>query len=677
MFAELTALVTFIVGIAVLWTNPRRFANQAFGLLSLLILIWLCLVYLGGAFPDFTLFGKHFAWHRLNAIIAAIFPWTIWIIKEALATATEPKIVFRKSLAWLAIGLCTALIACGDSFIFADPITGDRRRGTAYLLYCAAGLITHFCLLIITFGEMRNQTGIRRIQMQFLVFNVTLAIVLGVLFIAIGNITPSSFLRRLGFVFIIAAYALTGWSIAFYRVFDVTQILMSVGQRIAISLLLGFGCLALWSGYHRDVASTFDLIVGFIVWGSAILWLDGRLHQWLSFSQEQSLLKMRRATIELARNEPNTESLVERFEIEASDQSKARFASLLLDDGDKYSSAVLRLFKESAIFAALCSSGWATPESLERRRSTQKLVELRRYLVDNELGLLLTVPRGSPTPSLLVALGTKTNDWPFTYPEVERLQNIAELMDNILTRSRLAAQAAMQARMEHLAMMSRGLAHDLKNLITPVSSFLIHTDNQYPTGSAEAEVHAAARRSVRVMTEYVREAMFFSDRLNPRFEPVELPRIFSALTELIAPRAAAHGVSVATHADFTRALVADGVLLQRMLANLVNNAIDASPDGKTVNVSATTGPAGWLRLRVVDQGCGIANEELGRIFEPYYTTKAFGEEVRGFGLGLTICQKIVDLHSGTVTVQSELGRGTTVTVDLPSKPPPRPVESAS
>jgi signal transduction histidine kinase len=113
------------------------------------------------------------------------------------------------------------------------------------------------------------------------------------------------------------------------------------------------------------------------------------------------------------------------------------------------------------------------------------------------------------------------------------------------------------------------------------------------------------------------------------------------------------------------ALCGDRVLLERVLANLVSNAIDVSGPGQTVSISASHGQTGWLRLEVSDSGSGIAPENLTRIFDPYFTTKGFGQDVRGFGLGLTICQKIVLLHSGRISAKSQLGHGTTIAVDLP------------
>jgi len=222
--------------------------------------------------------------------------------------------------------------------------------------------------------------------------------------------------------------------------------------------------------------------------------------------------------------------------------------------------------------------------------------------------------------------------------------------------------------MEHLALMSRGLAHDLKNLITPISTFVMHTDGRFDPASLEGEVHTAAKRSVHIMTDYVREALFFSSRLTPNFERADLAKVLETVRELTASRAALRGVEVVIAPGELHSITADAVLLQRLLGNLVSNAIDASEKGSRVTIRCVARDSGWIRVEVEDQGCGIATENLERIFEPYFTTKQFGNDVRGFGLGLTICEKIVNLHQGTILVRSEVGRGTNVMVDLPSAP---------
>lgn len=527
-------------------------------------------------------------------------------------------------------------------------------------------LIAAYMLLIgQSWYQMRRQTGIRRIEMQFFVLNSAIAALLAVGVGFISNSLHSPITRRLIPFIIISAFALGAWAVTYYHIFNVRQVFVSLGQRLGLVVFLGLGIY-----FSSQILGTFmpqpvAVILSVAVFSAAAFWLDRRSRDWLSLGGERAIAEMRRAAIEIARTEPHPEKLAVEFATFLREQCQTSLAALLVDQGQAHAAGGVEFAKNRPGYAALAEKGWATPESLLRRRSTPGLDDLRAFLAEHSLGLMVAAPRGSPAPALIIALGTKVNEWPFTYPEVQRLQNIAELMDNILTRSRLTLQAAVRARMEHLAMMSRGLAHDLNNLITPISSFLVHTDGRFAAGSAEGEVHAAARHSVRVMGDYVREALFFSERLTPRFERVDLGQIFHEVRALTAARAVERGVTLAGAPEYSGPVTADAVLLQRMLANIVGNAIDASSRGQAVTLSATLGRSGWLCLKVVDEGCGIAPENLSRIFDPYFTTKKYGDDVRGFGLGLTICQKIVHLHGGTVAVASELGKGTTVTVNLP------------
>jgi signal transduction histidine kinase len=122
-------------------------------------------------------------------------------------------------------------------------------------------------------------------------------------------------------------------------------------------------------------------------------------------------------------------------------------------------------------------------------------------------------------------------------------------------------------------------------------------------------------------------------------------------------------------------IAADRALLSEALTNVVRNAAQAMPEGGTVRVETGLAVDGWVEIAVSDRGKGIAPEDLGRIFELYFTNKENGN-----GLGLPMAQRAVDLHHGTITVDSELGLGTTVRIRLPAAPPkrePAPLEQAT
>jgi len=103
---------------------------------------------------------------------------------------------------------------------------------------------------------------------------------------------------------------------------------------------------------------------------------------------------------------------------------------------------------------------------------------------------------------------------------------------------------------------------------------------------------------------------------------------------------------------------------QQCVINLIFNAIDAMPDGGTLTIASSFDPeTEMVEIKIEDTGCGIADEDLHQIFDPFYSTKTEG---KGLGLGLSMVYGIIDRHKGSVTVDSELGKGAIFTIRFPS-----------
>jgi hypothetical protein len=108
----------------------------------------------------------------------------------------------------------------------------------------------------------------------------------------------------------------------------------------------------------------------------------------------------------------------------------------------------------------------------------------------------------------------------------------------------------------------------------------------------------------------------------------------------------------------------DGKQIQQVLLNLILNAVQAMPAGGLLTITSQLVELDgkqWVRVSIADTGQGIPPLILGKIFTPFFTTKA-----QGTGLGLAICHKLVTQHQGTIAVTSEDGRGTVFTVSLPA-----------
>jgi two-component system phosphate regulon sensor histidine kinase PhoR len=132
------------------------------------------------------------------------------------------------------------------------------------------------------------------------------------------------------------------------------------------------------------------------------------------------------------------------------------------------------------------------------------------------------------------------------------------------------------------------------------------------------------------------------------------------------PRAVERSIRLEVECPPDLTVTVNGPLLEQAVINLVDNAIKYSESGKTVWLSAeddATGPA----IRVRDEGCGIAEEHLPRLFERFYRVdKARSRNLGGTGLGLSIVKHIVQAHAGTIVVESTPGVGTTFTIRLPT-----------
>lgn len=173
------------------------------------------------------------------------------------------------------------------------------------------------------------------------------------------------------------------------------------------------------------------------------------------------------------------------------------------------------------------------------------------------------------------------------------------------------------------------------------------------------------------MRAYIKEALFFSQNLRPDFQLGRLDLVVRQAAE-VARTSRKKEVEIIPETPGEALVEMDEVLIQRLIANLISNAIDASLPGAQIRVQLerlmkTEASREWLRVRVIDQGEGISKENLGRILTPYFTTKNRGDETRGFGLGLAICRKIIHLHGGQLNISSQPKKGTVVQFDLPAR----------
>ncbi|MFP2932996.1 sensor histidine kinase [Pyxidicoccus sp. 3LG] len=226
------------------------------------------------------------------------------------------------------------------------------------------------------------------------------------------------------------------------------------------------------------------------------------------------------------------------------------------------------------------------------------------------------------------------------------------------------------SRMEKLAsvgQLAASISHELRNPLaaarTALSCVLLRVSNLQGSLSDTRILHFldVTERELAVCARIISDVLDFARERPPQLAPCALRPLVDEVLG-VAPSRAGVRVLNAVPESLPVPLL-DRELFRMVLVNLVQNAVEAAPvgSGGTVRVHAEGGEAAPWRIRVVDDGPGIPQEVMSKIFEPLFTTKT-----QGTGLGLAIVSALVHKHGGTLSVHSEVGQGTEFLIELPA-----------
>ena len=234
---------------------------------------------------------------------------------------------------------------------------------------------------------------------------------------------------------------------------------------------------------------------------------------------------------------------------------------------------------------------------------------------------------------------------------------------DLTERRKIETELIQSQKLAALGVMAGGIAHEIRNPLAICSSaaqFLLE----------EKCTHAFRRECADKIYQGIQRASLIIENLLKYSGPgatslmviVDLVALVRETLSLLAHHAALQRVEIKLSGVLTHVPVQGvAVLLQQLFMNLLQNAIKAMPNGGVVTIEMRTAD-GEVQIRITDTGCGVTKENLGKLFDPFYTTSPVGQ---GTGLGLSICYSIAKLHNGSIDVVSTEGHGSTFTVKLP------------
>jgi signal transduction histidine kinase len=214
----------------------------------------------------------------------------------------------------------------------------------------------------------------------------------------------------------------------------------------------------------------------------------------------------------------------------------------------------------------------------------------------------------------------------------------------------------LKERLTALGEMSAGIAHELRNPMAVVSGYLNLLSKK--TAPMNQNIIRDITTEINGMNRIIGDLLTFA-------RPASLNRVKTNIKEMIESclasvlQATGTGSRIATVCRLASVeATVDEVLMKQAFTNLIQNAVEAMPDGGSVTIELEKNKE--LKIKILDTGMGIPDESIKKLFLPFYTTKD-----KGTGLGLALVHKIILSHGGRIEVESKVGKGSSFSVLLP------------
>lgn len=270
-------------------------------------------------------------------------------------------------------------------------------------------------------------------------------------------------------------------------------------------------------------------------------------------------------------------------------------------------------------------------------RPLARLLLATDALRDGDFSIQVPESKFSPLNGLIVAFNIMIKDI------VEKGQQLIEAEKQVIWRE-----------------MARAMAHEIKNPLTPIRLSAQRLEAKAATQADD--LPEVMDKTIRVINEEVDNLQSLVNAFSgfakmPEAKP-EQYNLNSQLKEITDQYSDSANIELGL-SDQLETIFADPMQIKQVLVNLVQNAIQASPDGTPILIN-TTVTGDRCSIKVIDHGQGISEENISKVFEPYFTTKK-----KGTGLGLAISRRIIRQHGGDIRVESNIDEGTIFEVSLP------------
>ena len=248
------------------------------------------------------------------------------------------------------------------------------------------------------------------------------------------------------------------------------------------------------------------------------------------------------------------------------------------------------------------------------------------------------------------------------------------LVRHILEADRRRAQALHNieytSKMASIGRLAAGVAHEINNPLSIINENagllkdIVTMSDNFPRQEKFIKHIGAITKSVERCSTITHRLLGFAKRIDTQIETIDLKILIQEVLGFLDKEAKHRNIAIAYHIeDFLPTIESDKGQLQQVFLNIINNSFEALNDGGRLDIKIETRDANRVAVTIADNGHGISEDDIGRIFEPFFTSK----KKQGTGLGLSITYGIVQKLGGEIKVKSKVNEGTSFTVILPVK----------
>jgi signal transduction histidine kinase len=263
----------------------------------------------------------------------------------------------------------------------------------------------------------------------------------------------------------------------------------------------------------------------------------------------------------------------------------------------------------------------------------------------------------------VLLLATKFSEASYTSNELVFLEALCVQVAKALENTRLHAQVQQADRLSTLGSLSASLAHELRNPLTSISTFVQMLPTRHADESFREKFNRIVGTELNKLIKLTEQLLSFARPAQGEARPLDILALTDRVHQLLRYQFSKKGVQLNLELaqGMDASVVGFDTELSQVFVNLLLNALQATETGGSVTLKV------WedgkeVFASVTDSGCGMSPEQLKHIFDPFYTTKEGGT-----GLGLPTCLRVMEQHRGSLTVSSSLGKGSSFVLRLPLK----------